>query len=58
MSINPGLVGPKPRQKCVGDGQQAKIPAPALLFMRRDELLESVRTYDLSCAAHVVGILW
>ena len=26
--IRPGLVGPKPRPKGVGDGQQVNIPAP------------------------------
>lgn len=30
MSIIPGLAGPKPRPKGVGDGQQAKIPAPVM----------------------------
>ena len=27
-SIGVGLVGPKPREKSVGDGQQVNIPAP------------------------------
>ena len=27
-SIDVGLVGPKPREKSVGDGQQVNIPAP------------------------------
>ena len=30
--IVPGLVGPKPRTKVVGDGQQVDIPVPATLF--------------------------
>jgi hypothetical protein len=30
--IVPGLVGPKPRPKGVGDGQQVDIPVPPLLF--------------------------
>ena len=30
MSIIPGLAGPKPRPKGVGDGQQADIPAPVM----------------------------
>ena len=28
--IVPGLVGPKPRTKVVGDGQQVDIPVPRL----------------------------
>ena len=52
MSIIPGLVGPKARPKGVVDGQQAKIPAPAVMFVRRDGLLELIRTYGLSCGAH------
>jgi hypothetical protein len=27
-SVRIGLVGPKPRQKCVGDGQSVNIPIP------------------------------
>jgi hypothetical protein len=30
--IVPGLVGPKPRPKGVGDGQLVDIPVPLLLF--------------------------
>ena len=30
--IAPGLVGPKPRPKGVGDGQLVDIPVPLLLF--------------------------
>ena len=26
MAVIHGLVGPKPRQKCIGDGQQVNIP--------------------------------
>ena len=29
--IRPGLVGPKPRQKCVGDGQSVNIRIPPIL---------------------------
>ena len=29
--ILPGLVGPKPRRKRVGDGEQVNIPVPAVL---------------------------
>ena len=57
MSIIPGLVGPKPRQKCVGDGQQVNIPAPAKEFIRHDGASESTRTYDLSCGTHVARAL-
>ena len=31
MSVNHGLVGPNPRQKCVGDGQQVNIPVLRIL---------------------------
>jgi len=51
MSIIPGLAGPKARQKCVVDGQQVDIPAPAVEFVRRDESSSYARTYNLSCAA-------
>ena len=50
MSINPGLAGPKPRTKVVGDGQQVDIPAPVMVCTRRDGATKLVRTYDLSCA--------
>ncbi len=30
MIITPGLVGPKPRQYSVGDGQRVNIPVPVL----------------------------
>ena len=36
--IVPGLVGPKPRRKSVGDGQRVNIPVPVL--------------YCLECAAY------
>ena len=39
MSIIPGLAGPKPRRKRVGDGQQVDIPAPACEFVRRDGIV-------------------
>ena len=52
MSIIPGLVGPKARAKAVADGQQVDIPVPALEFVRQDESLQLIRTYDLSCANH------
>ncbi len=32
MVIIPGLVGPKPRQFSVGDGQQVNIPVPVYSF--------------------------
>jgi hypothetical protein len=51
MSIIPGLAGPKPRQKCVGDGQQVDIPAPVGQFTRCNEVAELARAYDLPCAA-------
>ena len=34
MIIIPGLVGPKPRQVSVGDGQRVNIPVPALVCSR------------------------
>jgi hypothetical protein len=52
MLIIPGLAGPKPRPKGVGDGQQVNIPAPAIQWTRRDGASESARAYDLPCAAH------
>ena len=51
MSIIPGLAGPKPRPKGVGDGQQVDIPAPAVSIVRRDEIAHLARAYDLPCAA-------
>ena len=33
MIINPGLVGPKPRQCSVGDGQRINISVPVILCM-------------------------
>lgn len=50
MSIIPGLAGPKPRRKRVGDGEQVDIPAPAIEFVGQDEISEGARTNDLSCA--------
>ena len=35
--IVPGLVGPKPRTKVVGDGQQVDIPVPATLFPHKTQ---------------------
>ncbi len=32
MIITPGLVGPKPRQFSVGDGQRVNIPVPAIML--------------------------
>ena len=32
MTINGGLVGPKPMAKAAGDGQQVNIPAPPCNF--------------------------
>ena len=52
MSIIPGLAGPKPRPKGVGDGQQVDIPAPVVQCTRRDGMSELTRTYDLSCVTH------
>ena len=51
MSIIPGLAGPKPRRKRVGDGQQVDIPAPVSQFKRHDGTAEFSRTYDLSCGS-------
>ncbi len=48
-SIDPGLVGPKSRPKGVDDGQQVDIPAPVMMFIRRDGVAKPVKTYDLSC---------
>ena len=33
MIIIPGLVGPKPRQVSVGDGQRVNIPVPATFVL-------------------------
>ena len=35
MLISPGLVGPKPRPKGVGDGQQVDIPVPPMNVEQR-----------------------
>ena len=36
MTINLGLVGPKPKPKGVGDGQQVNIPALRFVFLGSD----------------------
>ncbi len=33
--VRPGLVGPKPRPKGVGDGEPVNIPAPPILRKKR-----------------------
>ena len=38
--IVPGLVGPKPRPKGVGDGQRVNIPVPAVMLL------------EMGCAAY------
>jgi hypothetical protein len=52
MLIIPGLAGPKPRRKRVGDGQQVDIPVPVSKCVRRDGASKSARVYDYTCAAH------
>ena len=56
MSIIPGLAGPKPRRKRVGDGQQVDIPAPAIQCIRRDGASHVIRVYDYSLRNTVVGV--
>ena len=43
--IHPGLVGPKPRRKRVGDGQTVNIPLPLLL---RYELVKDAGGYAIA----------
>ena len=40
--VRPGLVGPKPRPKGVGDGQQVNIPVPCI-FRYQDGVVEKDR---------------
>ena len=39
--IVPGLVGPKPRRICVGDGQQVNIPALVVVVKSSQDLTEA-----------------
>ena len=39
--IVPGLVGPKPRRICVGDGQQVNIPARGVVVKSSQDLTEA-----------------
>ena len=49
--VRPGLVGPKPRPKGVGDGQQVNIPVPCI-FRYQDGVVEE----DRLCAVLVVCV--
>ena len=51
MTINGGLVGPKPMAKAAGDGQQVNIPAPLFCFNGVTERSMSGALLDLTFVA-------
>ena len=51
MTINGGLVGPKPMAKAAGDGQQVNIPAPLFCFNGVTERSMSGALLDLTLFA-------
>jgi hypothetical protein len=52
--VRVGLVGPKPRQRCVGDGQTVNIPSPILGSEAVTRCVGVIALLDWRAYAHIM----